>query len=551
MRKIVISLFLLSIFAVTFSQQANQKSNNGSTLNRPKLVIGMVVDQMRWDYLYRYYSRFRNDGGFKRLLKDGFSCDNTLIPYVPTYTACGHSCIYTGSVPAITGIISNIWWDKNLNKNINSTQDDSVKTVGSNTELGQMSPRRLQVTTICDELKLATNFHSKVFGIALKDRSSILPAGHSADAAYWYDLKTGDWITSTYYLKDLPRWVKDFNSKKLVDKYYGNDWNTLYPLNTYSESTTDEKSYESKPFGVKGFPYNLKQYAGKNYGMISSTPYGNTFTLDLARSGIEAEKLGADSITDFLAISLSTPDYIGHAFGPNSVEAEDGYLRLDRDLGDFLHFLDEKIGVGQYLFFLTADHGVSQAPGFLKEHKIPSGNISPQQMITKINKGLKTKFGVDSMVINISNYQVFINHQLMNSGKEHIDEKDVRKWIVDYLLQQPGISMAVETDHISETTLPTPIKQAITNGYNQQLSGDIQYIPNPQWVDGFEQGGTSHGSWNPYDAHIPLLWFGWNISAGKTNRGMQMTDIAPTLAALLHIQVPGGSIGHVIEEVIK
>jgi hypothetical protein len=470
---------------------------------------------------------------------------------VPTYTACGHTCIYTGSVPAITGIVSNIWWDKNRSENINSVQDDSVKTVGSNTESGQMSPLNLQVTTICDELKLATNFRSKVIGIALKDRSSILPAGHSADAAYWYDPKNGDWITSTYYMKDLPRWTKDFNAKKIVDKYYNsNSWNTLYPLNSYVESTGDEKSYENNPFDSKGFPYSLKQYAGKNYSVIESTPFGNSFTLDFARSCLTAEKLGADSITDFLAISLSSPDFIGHAFGPNSVEVEDNYLRLDRDLGEFLRFLDEKVGNGQYIFFLSADHGVSQAPGFLREHKIPTGNISPQGMFTEINRGLKDKFGIDSLVENVSNFQVYINHKILNS-KKTADEKDIRKWIINYLLQQPGISMALEPDHISGSTLPPIIKQAITNGYNQQLSGDVQYIPRSQWVDGFEKGGTSHGTWNNYDAHVPLLWFGWNISPGRSNKGMQMTDIAPTLAALLRIQVPGGSIGHVIDDLVK
>jgi predicted AlkP superfamily pyrophosphatase or phosphodiesterase len=552
MRKIVFILFVLPIAYSAASQNtAALASIEQKVVQRPKLVVGIVIDQMRWDYLYRYYNRYSDEGGFKRLLNQGFSCENTFIPYTPTVTACGHTSIYTGSIPAIDGITGNEWWDYHLSNAIYCTDDDSVKTIGSNTDAGKMSPHNLLVTTIGDELRLATNFHNKVIGIALKDRAAILPAGHSANGAYWYDEKTGDWITSSYYMSDLPKWVKDLNAKKLVDSYYAQNWNTLYPLNTYVQSAPDEEPYEYRPFGanVKGFPYNLKQFTGKNYGLLPVIPYGNTFTFEMAKAAINGEQLGSGSSTDLLTISISTPDYIGHTFGPNSVEQEDDFLRLDKDIGDFLKFLDKQTGKGQYLVFLTADHGVAHVPAFLKEHKIPSGNVDDQKIADQLNTLLKEKFKKDNLVLGIFNYQVYLDRNAMNTA--HLAKDLVYKEVISFLLQQPGISRAFALDALNEVTLNTTIKNAIANGYYPSRSGDIQIISQPQWIEGFEKGGTTHGAWYPYDSHIPLLWFGWNILQGKTNREVYMTDIAPTIAALLHIQMPSGSIGHVIEEISK
>ena len=340
-------------------------------------------------------------------------------------------------------------------------------------------------------------------------------------------------------MKVLPQWVKDFNAKKMVDKYYEEGWNTLYPLNAYDQSAQ----------GAKAFLYSLKQYAGKNYEVISATPYGNTFTIEMAKTALIAEQLGKDSITDFLAVSLSSPDYIGHSFGPNSIETEDNYLRLDKDLGDFLNFLDEKVGPGQYLVFLTADHGTAHVPGFLKQHNIPAGNVDTQTMFDKMNKLLQQKFGADNLVADISNYQVYLDHAVIKN--DSLDAKEIRKWVIEYVLKQPGIARAFELDALAATTLNATIKDMIANGYYAARSGDIQLIFQPQWIEGFENGGTTHGLWNPYDAHIPLLWYGWNIKQGTSNREINMTDIAPTIAALLHIQMPSGCVGHVIEEITK
>ncbi len=520
-----------------------------ATLKRPKLVVGIVVDQMRWDYLYRYFDRYAADGGFKRMLSGGYACENTMVPYTPTITACGHTCIYTGAVPAVNGITGNEWWDYDTGTLTYCAGDDAVTTTGGNTNEGQMSPRNLLVTTIGDELRLATNFRSKVIGIALKDRAAILPAGHSANAAYWYEEATGNWISSSYYLKELPKWVKDLNAKKLADQYFGLNWNTLYPLDTYLQSTPDEQVYEHRPFGraAKGFPYDLKQFAGKSYNLLPVTPYGNSFTLDMAKATIEGEQLGSGPVTDMLAISLSTPDYIGHTFGPNSVEAEDVFLRLDKDLGAFLNYLDEKIGKGEYLVFLTADHGAPQVPLFLTQHKIPTGNANDADFTIAINKLLKDKFGVDKLVAGLLNFQVYLDREAIK--KNSLNKDLVNDVVIDYLLNQAGVYRAFALDKLYETTLNETIKTSVANSYYPPRSGDIQVLFKPQWIAGFLNGGTTHGSWNPYDAHIPLLWYGWKIPQGETSREIYMTDIAPTVANLLHIQMPSGSTGHVIKEV--
>lgn len=518
-------------------------------IQRPKLVVGIVVDQMRWDYLYRYYDRYAPDGGFKRLLKQGFSCENTMIPYMPAVTACGHSCIYTGSVPAITGITGNLWWDNEQGRQVYCTEDKSVKTVGSNSTLGEMSPRNLLVTTVCDELKLATNFRSKVIGIALKDRGGILTAGHNANAAYWYDNTTGDWITSTYYMNELPKWVKDFNAQKLVNKYLQQGWNTLYPINTYTQSTADNTTWEGSLGGIKGFPYDTKKFVGKNYYPVATMPQGNTLTAEMAKAAITGEQLGADDITDFLAISFSSPDYIGHTFGPNSVEEEDNYLRLDKELGNFFDYLDTKVGKGQWLAFLSADHGVAHVPGFLKDHNMPAGNVDMYSIIKLINGSLKDKFGVENIITNGDNYQLYLSHYKIDSA--HLSLEEVKNWVIDYLSVEPGIARAVALDKLATTTLNAKQKNMLTNGYYPRRSGDIQVILQPQYIDGFINAGTTHGSWNPYDSHIPLVWYGWGVKQGKTNREVYMTDIAPTISAMLHIQMPDGSIGHVIEEIMK
>jgi len=522
------------------------------TVARPKLVVGIVIDQMRWDYLYRYYNIYKPAGGFKRLMNDGFSCDNTLIPYTPTVTAAGHTCIYTGSVPAIHGITGNDWYDKPLHKMMYCTDDSTVNTIGSATDEGKMSPRNLLVTTVTDELRLATNFAGKVVGVALKDRASILPAGHAANAAYWYDYKTGDFITSTYYNSDLPEWVKAFNSRKLVDSLYALNWDISLPRDVYEQYSTEDYSiYEAKPLGKDSsvFPYDLTKFIGKDYGKIASTPYGNTLTLAMAEAAVNNEELGQDENTDFLTVSFSSPDYIGHAFGPNSWEQLDDYARLDETLGKLLDFLDASVGKNQYTVFLSADHGVANIAGFMKEHGIPAGLFETGNIVKQMNAILKEKYGKERIVRGIYNYQVVLNNELIDST-EYLNRNDILEWVVNYMQKQEAVSRAFPLNDLSNVTLNSKEKEMLSNGYYPQRSGDIQVILKPGYYDG-GIAGTTHGVWNPYDAHIPLLFYGWGIKHGKLNRETYMTDISATVAALLHIQMPNGCVGHVIEEVMK
>lgn len=518
-------------------------------LSKPKLVIGLVIDQMRWDFLYRYYDLYSGKG-FKRLLNEGFSCENTFIPYVPTNTAPGHTCIYTGSIPAIHGIVSNQWYDKKTNKTVYCTDDSTVFSVGGSTTWGKNSPRNLWTTTITDELKLSNNFKSKVVGISLKDRAAILPTGHSGNAAYWYDESVGKWITSTYYMKELPVWLQKINDEKEPDAYMSKDWNTLLPIEKYNQSTADSKLYEGQIPGEKSvtFPHKLSQISTGQYGAFRYTPFANTYTFNLAKAVIENEKLGSSTITDFLAINMASTDIIGHAFGPNSIEIQDTYLRLDKDIAEFLLYLDTKFGKGTYLLFLSADHGVAHIPGFLQENNIPAGVLSQSILTTELNQFIENKFSIKNAILNIQNYQLYLNYEEIEKQNKNLAE--VKMGIIYYLEQQPYITNAFETEKISSASVPEPIKTRLINGYSPKRSGDIYFLLKPGYFAG-SGTGTTHGIWNPYDSHIPLVWFGWHIKSGKTNRETYMTDIAPTIAALLKIQMPSGSVGKVIEEITK
>lgn len=538
MRK-VCTLLMISVLSITaFSQQAA----------KPKLVVGIVVDQMRPDFISRYFNRYGNDG-FKRILREGFNCENTFIPYTPTYTGAGHACVYTGSVPALNGIVGNNWYDKALGRSVYCTEDDSVQSVGSNSSAGKQSPRNLWSNTISDEMRLATNFRSKTIAIALKDRGSILPGGFTANGAYWFDNSSGGWISSTFYMQQLPQWLVDFNNKKLPDGYLKQNWSTLYPITSYVQSTADSKPYENTISGEDNtFPHITDTVTRNRYETFKFTPYANTYTFQTARAAVEGEQLGKRGVTDMLAISFSSPDYLGHSTGPNSIEIEDMYLRFDRDLGAFLKFLDSTQGKNNYVLFITADHGVAHVPGFMIENKLPAGTFSTTTLRIKLNNALQQQFNVAGLVSSIMNYQVYLDDKLVAQNK--LDKQAIRQLIIDSLLRVPAVSQVVDLATLQTANIPAELKRTLTNGYNQKLSGDVQYILKPNFFDGGSRG-TTHGAWNPYDSHIPMLWFGWGIRSGRSNREVYMSDIAPTVAALLQIQMPNGTTGKVMEEVMK
>ncbi len=542
MKKIKVISFLS--MALLGCGTASAQQSNAAAIERPKLVVGIVVDQMRWDYLYRYQKRY-TDGGFKRLLGEGFSCENTMIPYVPSVTAIGHTCIYTGSVPSIHGIAGNNFVKDG--KKVYCTDDDSVKPVGTTSVAALMSPRNLWVSTIGDEMKIASNGRAKVVGVALKDRASILPAGHNPNGAFWFDDQTGCFITSSYYMDRLPKWVEAFNDKRLPEQYLSQKWNTLYPKNTYTESTTDENEYENGiREGVKAtLPLNLPElYKKYGYGIIRNTPFGNSLTLDMAKAAIDGEQLGADDETDLLAVSCSSTDYIGHQVGTHAIETEDTYLRLDKAIADFLTYLDSKVGKGNYLVFLSADHGAMNNAAFLQDRRIPAGSWDASATAKKLNHVLAKEYPeAGDIVKTVMNYQVFFNRDVIKS--KQLDFDNIKQTVVNVLKEDPSVLYACDMAKASTESIPEEVKFRIINGYNRERSGDVVIILKPNfYAHGMK--GTDHGAWNSYDTHIPLVFMGWGIKHGATTKQTFMTDIAPTIAAMLHVQAPNGCVGKAI-----
>ena len=414
MKKYFFSLLVLS--TLILSCQKSKKTNK-----KPKLVIGIVIDQMRYDYLTKYANRYGEDG-FKRLLNDGFSLTNGHFNYIPTYSAVGHASVYTGTTPDHHGIIGNNWYDKYLKKSIYCVNDVKYTSIGVESNAGQKSPYRLATTTITDQLHLAQNMRGKTIGIAIKDRSAILPVGHTANASYWYEGgNENKWISSSFYMDKLPDWVIDFNNNNRANEYLSSPWITLYDISTYSQSTVDDNIFEGTFNGEEKpiFPHNLPELRKENggYDLIKSTPYGNTLTLDFAKKAILEEKLGKGKDIDFLALSLSSTDYVGHKYGTDAIETEDTYLRLDKDLASLFQFLDKEVGKGNYTLFLTADHGAVAVPGYLKSLRIPANYFKRREFYTFLKEISKSKYGSSEIIEYLSNGQIFLNKEKLKQLK--------------------------------------------------------------------------------------------------------------------------------------
>lgn len=536
--------------SLVYAQNSSKNISKSITLARPKLVVGIVVDQMRYDYLYRFYNKY-SEGGLKRLINDGFNCRNNHYHYALTVTAAGHSAVYSGSLPAINGIVGNDWFDTATGKKVYCTDDHDVATVGStNVTVGKMSPKNLLTSTVTDQLRIATNFRSKTIGVAIKDRASILPAGHAANGAYWFDSKTGNFVTSTYYMNELPKWVQDYNDKKMPSEYLKRGWKTLLPIDQYIESTPDDEPWEGKLPGVAKpvFPYELAGLAGDAFGVVTTTPWGNTITKEMAIAAIKGENLGKGKDTDFLAVSFSSPDRIGHAFGPTSIEQEDDYLKLDLEFADMLTFLDGWVGKGNYTVFLTADHGGADVPAFWKEHKLPAGLLDATKVDETVKKSLADAFGKGDFVLASENYQWYLDHKLLKEKK--ISMSEAVEVVRTALLPIEGIADVLNLTDINKAPLNTYQLELFKNNVNAKRSGDLQIIVQPGWFAGGATG-TDHGTPYNYDTHVPFLLYGWGVNKGETLRRTTIADIAPTISALLHILPPSGNVGNPVEEALK
>jgi predicted AlkP superfamily pyrophosphatase or phosphodiesterase len=550
MRKWFIVSAVCFQFAVSLVTNAQERTKIPT--EKPKLIVGLIVSQMRFDYIYRYWDKLDNKG-IKRMIERGTYCRNTSFNYLFSQEGVGHATIVTGATPSDHGIIGREWYMNLQDKTVRNTEDNNQNTVGGSYDAGKNSPLNLMSTTFTDELHLSNNFKSKVVSVSLDASPAVLAGGHTADCAFWFDPLTGNFITSSYYCDSLPEWVNNFNSKNLPDVYMENEWNTLLPIAEYIESLPDDNKYEAGFNGKVDFPYNLKLLSGttkkkKDYGILVKTPFGNSLLKDFALTAINEEGLGKDMYTDVLIVSFTSLDYIGNLFGPNSVEVEDAIIRLDREIAHFLDFLDQSIGKESTMVFFTADHGVAQVPTYLNDMKIPVGYFNYYGAISLLQSALNNIYGRGDWIKAYHSQQIYLNRTLIEDSKLSVEE--FQNYVAQFILQFSGVANTVTATTLQTTNFTSGIFQKIQNSYNQKNSGDVIVNLKPGWVEKTE-GTTNHNSSYAYDTRIPLIWYGWKINRASILRPVDITDIAPTISSFLNITYPNACTGHPIRELLE
>ncbi|GAA3580584.1 alkaline phosphatase PafA [Snuella lapsa] len=542
-------LSTLLVITLTFFNQIV----NAQQAKKPKLIVGIVIDQMRSEYLYRFQDNY-TENGFKRLLREGFNVKNTHYNYVPTATGPGHTSVYTGTTPTNHGIVSNDWYSRALNRTMYCVEDSTkflVDSDGIKTDLKFKSyfrsPKNIKTTTITDELKLFTKGRSKVIGISLKDRGAICPAGHLANAAYWYNSNNGHFITSSYYTEKLPNWLVDFNNAKKADSLLNLSWKPLLPIENYKNSNPDNDTFEKVFKGKENstFPYNLKKLKSNNggYGLLTEVPYGNTILTQLAKTIIKEEQLGKTNETDFITISYSSTDYVGHNFGIRSKELEDTYVRLDREIALLLDTLDKEVGKGNYTLFLTADHAGSDNPVFLESKRLPGKFYNSKQIKDSLNAYLSKEFGEANYIAYMDKTQAYIS-------KTKTPKEEVIKKAISYLKNVEGVKEVFAPGLNEWNVKNSTIGYFIANSYNPEESGDIYYHMYSGWMEQ-RTYGTTHGTTYTSDTHVPLLWFGAKVPKGESVKQHSITQIAPTISMMLDIPLPNASDRNTIEELFE
>jgi len=530
--------FAISITALCQSKETTQ----------PKLIVGIVVDQMRYDYLARFSHLFGEDG-FKRLMNEGANFHNHNFSYAPTYTGPGHAAIYTGSTPTVNGIVGNDWYDRKLQREIYITDDSTQTGVGTDGSAGKMGPHKLLSTTLLNELENFAAGESKTIAISMKDRGAIMPAGGNADAAYWFaGGDEGNWISSSHYLKQLPDWVNDFNNQKRKDQLLNSEWNLLLEKERYKTYRADNNPYEYnfRDMIRPAFPYELSELreSNGNYDLLKATPSGNAYTTEFAISALEKENMGTDDVTDFLSVSYSATDYLGHQFGPYSLEIQDTYARFDRDIATLLKELDKKVGEGNYMVFLTADHGAVPNPAFLKSENLPADYLPYHDLINQVQEELTEKYGSGDWVEHFINDQIYLNRKLI--AEKNLNVKKVSRFVVEVALQFEGVSNAISSWDL-HTAAQDGVFEIIKNGHHQKRSGEVALVVAPGWLTSYSYQGTTHGAPYSYDTHVPLIFYGNQAPSGNYYSPTYIRDIAPTISALLRMSQPSGCTGNPIE----
>ncbi len=547
-----LSVFISTILVLGLIETSTAQLNRSIPSEKPKLIVQLVVSQMRFDYISRYWDKF-GDNGFKLLVNEGTYCRNARYNYLLTQAYPGLATIATGTNPSVHGIIADKWFNRNTGNEVEATADDKVNTVGGSFFSGKYSAKNLVTSTFGDELKL-NNANSKVVSIALDAGSAILLGGHSANGMYWFDTEKGLWVSSSYYTDALPAWVDTFNSKGFAKLYTDREWKALQPIQKYEEADTAAvKSVEKKISLAEKLKGMMDGIIGKpqpktDFKVLLENPYGNLLTKDLAIAAVVGENLGADEHPDLLCITFSANRFIGGKFGPHSIEMEDNYLRLDRELAHFLEFINSTVGKENCLFILTSDQGVASTPDYLEKSKIPGGYFDPKKAMILLGSYLNALYGQGNWITGYHDKQIYLNRKLIEDS--NLNLADFQQKVADFMLEFSGVSNSTTAHNLQNGNFANGIMVKFQNSYNQRRSGDVIINLEPGWV---ERNGkvTSANSPYDYDSHVPLIFYGWKAKRKSVLNPVYINDLAPTLSILLGITWPNGATGTPIKEMIE
>lgn len=560
---IMLTAVLLTL-AVVLTGCAGMAANGmGATptataFERPKLVVVMTIDGLPYEQTVKYIDQL-GEGGFKRLLQNGAWFANAHYGHATTYTAVGHATILTGAYPYKHGLVANDWFSKETMSRVYCVEDPDAQFLDEPTKKhAGTSPRNLKVSTVGDELRIATGMKSKVVSISVKDRGAFLTGG-KLGTGYIYSTRSGRFITSTYFMKDYPAWVKAFHARKLQDQYFGKEWTLLLPEAAYARSAKDNRPYHTnyKKLGIK-FPHKvtggLDKPGPSYYGAMVWTPFGNDYVLEFVKAAVQGENLGRNpaGVPDILAVSFSSQDYVNHLFGPESRQSQDHFLRLDRTVANFLTFLDGWVGSDNYTLVTTADHGFMNIPEYMAELGYDSGRVDPEKMLTEVNAHLGAKYGDGKYALTWWNPTIYLDYELIK--KKGLNPTEVENLAADFLIKYPGIAQVFTRTQLTNSQLPpTLLGKQVVRAWHRQLSGDLLLIQKPYWYlfgKPFLYGST-HGSAYAYDTHVPVIFMGRHFRAGKYSSPVGVVDIAPTLAHILNVRAPTGNEGRVLTEALR
>ena len=519
---------------------------------KPKLVVGITVSGMRYDYLSVYWDKFGDDG-IKKMASTGANCKNARYNYLITEPSVGYATIATGAKPSAHGIVSDYWYERLSNQIIYSLDDSEQTTIEGTFGTGPYSPSALHSRTISDELRVISRFKSKSIGVSMDPQAAVLMAGHTATGAYWIDPTTASWITSSYYVDSLPEWVREFNGKQYQDIYLDRIWEPLLPIAEYGESMLDNNPYETGFNGQITFPYELSRISAtdrteRDYSVLMSTPWGNTYTKDLAIAAIVNEELGQRGVSDMIHIGFNTTKYLADKYSTWSLEMQDAYLRLDQDIAHLLGFLDDQLGLENVVVYVTAENALADDPRYLEESRIPSGFFNYRTSISLLKSYLNAIYGQGDWVSFYYAQQIYLNHQLIEDSRLSLE--DVQDRVARFMIQMGGVSNALQAYVLQRSNFTSGVYERIQNSYYQKRSGDVIIYLTPGWVEHSNVGRNGYAEFKS-GPHVPLIFYGWKVNRVTIPEVVSPADIAATIAYFLEISMPENASGKVISDLVK